>query len=143
METGPSRKDVRLIEAANWKRIAREDCEMSDQSSWKKRFENPAVLAASVASLTTFCIGAVTASSAWWTARVQSEAAVEKAKIEAKADDDKSQRETKRALVISAVASGSPELKLQTYLNAGILDDQDCKLRILILHYSPDCKPPP
>jgi hypothetical protein len=100
--------------------------------SWKKRFENPAVMAASVASLTTLCITLVTAGSAIWTAHIQSQTEI-----------DKSIRETKRALIITAFAQGSIFQKLNAYIEAGILSDDDCKLRKTLLNYSADCKPPP
>jgi hypothetical protein len=117
---------------------------MSDRIPSKKRFENPAVLAASVASLTTFCIGVVTAGSAWWTAHVNSIAEVERTKIQAKVDDDKSQRDTRRQLIISAFEKEpSAAKRLDAYIAAGVLDDPDCKLRIALLDYSSDCKPRP
>jgi hypothetical protein len=98
--------------------------------SWKKRFENPAVMAASVASLTTLCITLVTAGSAIWTAHIQSQA-----------DIDKSIRETKRALLISAFAGSPTALRLNAYIEGGILSDDDCKLRKTLLNFSADCKP--
>jgi hypothetical protein len=100
--------------------------------SWVKRFENPAVIAASVASLTTLSIALVTAGSAIWTAHIQSQA-----------DIDKSIRETKRQLLVSAFAEGSIAEKLNAFIEGGILSDSDCKLRKTLLHYSDDCKPPP
>ena len=111
-------------------------------TSWKHRYENPAVLAASVASLVTLVIAAITAASAWWTSHVQADAEVEKARIEAKRDNEKSIRDTQRALIVAAFMGESSGYRLQAYIESGVLDDPDCKLRIVILHYSNDCKPP-
>jgi hypothetical protein len=99
-------------------------------STWKRRFENPTVIAASVASLTTLCITAVTAGSALWTAHIQSSAATEN-----------SIRETRRTLLIEAFKPVSPGTKLLAFIKSGVLTDDDCKLRIAILNYSSDCKP--
>jgi hypothetical protein len=100
-------------------------------STWKRRFESPVVLAASVASLTTLCITLVTAGSALWTAHIQS-----------MTDIEKSRRETKRVLLIEAFRAYPPEKQLLSYIESGVLEDNDCKLHTAILH-SPDCKPKP
>ena len=98
-------------------------------STWKQRFESPVVLAAAVASLTTLCITLVTAGSALWTAHIQSVTDIEKSK-----------RDTRRILLIEAFKQYLPEKQLLSYIESGVLEDNDCKLRTAILHV-PDCKP--
>jgi hypothetical protein len=100
-------------------------------SSLKGKFENPAVLAATIASLTTLCITLVTAASALLTAHIQSQA-----------DIEKSVRENKRLLVVNAFQSSTYDVKLISFIDAGVLPDDDCKLRRALLHYSADCRPP-
>jgi hypothetical protein len=99
-------------------------------SSWKHRFEHPAVLAATVASVTTLCITLVTAGSALWTTHIQSTA-----------DTEKSIRDTRRLLLIESFRAKTPDDMLLAYIKSGALTDDDCKLRIAILNYTPDCKP--
>lgn len=101
-------------------------------STWIQKFEHPAVLAATVASVTTLCITLVTAGSALWTAHIQSVT-----------DIDKSTRDTKRELIVSAAdvpALSTAEAKVAFYIKSGVLEDKDCKVQIAILH-STDCKP--
>jgi hypothetical protein len=100
-------------------------------TTWKHRFENPTVLAASVAALTTLCITLVTALSGVLTAKIHADV----------------ERETaitggKRAYLLGAVAAEpDPKRRLQYFIDSGALPDDDCKLRIAVLNYSADCKP--
>jgi hypothetical protein len=101
-------------------------------TTWKHRFENPTVLAASVAALTTLCITLVTAVSGVLTAKIHADV----------------ERETaiageKRAYFVSAMAvEPDPKRRLQYFIDSGALPDGDCKLRIAVLNYSADCNPP-
>jgi hypothetical protein len=100
--------------------------------SWQTRFDNPTVLAASVASLTTLLITFVTAISGLITASIQ-----------ASTDRSRDAMENKRELLAQAFqGTGGMEGKLQFFINSGALPDDDCKLRIAILHYTANCTPP-
>lgn len=104
--------------------------------SWGKGFENPAVLAASVASLTTLCITLVTAGSAVWSAHIQTAAAKEKIALD-----------TKRELLVEAFRAMPPGQKVLAFIQSGALNDDDCKIRTAMatLNFvsSPDCNSAP
>ena len=109
------------------------------QVSWKERFENPTVIAASVASLTTLCITLVTALSAVITANINAQSAVATAKISAQSEIDRAASQQKLTYLANAF---DPDVKLRAFIAAGVFQDDDCKIRKAVLRYSPDCQPP-
>lgn len=106
-------------------------------TTWKKRVENPVVLAAVVASLTTLFIGLITAGLATLTAYFQSNAEIEKARLQ----DQSAQRQAKNSLIVSAFAGQSSADRLVAYIASGVIDNSDCKLRKVLLHYNESCRP--
>jgi hypothetical protein len=113
------------------------------QVSWKERFENPTVIAASVASLTTLCITLVTALSAVITANINAQSAVATAKISAQSEIDRAASQQKLTYLANAFgAITDPDVKLRAFIAAGVFQDDDCKILKAVLRYSPDCQPP-
>jgi uncharacterized protein YjfI (DUF2170 family) len=109
--------------------------------SWQAKFQSPTVIAASVASLTTLCITLVTAGSALITTKMQEQSALQIGMME-----------NRRTILLelfklqpyeSQQNINAFEHELKNMIEAGVITDDSCKLRMGLLYYSPDCKPPP
>ena len=98
---------------------------------WKTKFENPVVLSAAVASVTTLCIALVTACSGLLTASIQSRAETERAI-----------RAERTALATSILDQIPRDSRLKAFIDLGMLPDDDCKMRQVLLSYTKECEPP-
>jgi hypothetical protein len=106
---------------------------------WKTKFQSPTVIAASVASFTTLCITLVTVASALITTKIQENSAIQIASME-----------NRRTILLelfrmepykSVENTNNFKWELENMIKAGVITDDDCRLRIGYLYYSSDCKP--
>jgi hypothetical protein len=98
--------------------------------SWQAKLQNPTVIAAMVAGITTFAVTLAGVISSTISAYYQGESAKSLAELD-----------TKRLLIIEANRTNpNVEDRLRFFIASGLLHDDDCKLRTAILKMV-DCVP--
>jgi hypothetical protein len=86
--------------------------------TWQSKLQNPTVIAAIVAGITTLAVtlaGVITSTiSAYY---------------QAESEKERQQMETRRTVIVQSISTaGTVEDKLRLYIASGLLDDDDCKL---------------